>query len=61
MAVPTSTAFAPASISSTAWSPVDRAHESRGPTGFGVRLLLATGDRFFVYPTKLREYLAELG
>jgi hypothetical protein len=22
----------------------------------GVRLLLATGDRFFVYPTKLREY-----
>jgi hypothetical protein len=21
-----------------------------------VRLLLATGDRFFVYPTKLREY-----
>jgi DNA-binding response OmpR family regulator len=28
---------------------------SRGP---GVRLLLATGDRFFVYPTKLREYQA---
>lgn len=26
---------------------------SRGP---GVRLLLAAGDRFFVYPTKLREY-----
>jgi hypothetical protein len=25
----------------------------RGP---GTRLLLATGDRFFVYPTKLREY-----
>jgi DNA-binding NarL/FixJ family response regulator len=24
----------------------------------GVRLLLATGDRFFVYPTKLREYQA---
>jgi hypothetical protein len=22
------------------------------------RLLLATGDRFFVYPTKLREYQA---
>ena len=28
---------------------------ARGP---GVRLLLATGDRFFVYPTKLREYQA---
>lgn len=28
---------------------------SRGP---GVRLALATGDRFFVYPTKLREYQA---
>ena len=28
---------------------------SRGPN---VRLLLATGDRFFVYPTKLREYQA---
>jgi hypothetical protein len=28
---------------------------SRGP---GVRLLMATGDRFFVYPTKLREYQA---
>jgi len=27
----------------------------RGP---GTRLLLATGDRFFVYPTKLREYQA---
>jgi DNA-binding response OmpR family regulator len=27
----------------------------RGP---GVRLILATGDRFFVYPTKLREYQA---
>jgi hypothetical protein len=26
--------------------------------GAGVRLLLATGDRFFVYPTKLREYQA---
>ena len=26
--------------------------------GLGVRLLLATGDRFFVYPTKLREYQA---
>jgi hypothetical protein len=26
--------------------------------GTGVRLLLATGDRFFVYPTKLREYQA---
>ena len=26
---------------------------SRGPRE---RLLLATGDRFFVYPTKLREY-----
>ena len=24
----------------------------------GVRLLLATADRFFVYPTKLREYQA---
>jgi hypothetical protein len=24
----------------------------------GVRLLLATSDRFFVYPTKLREYQA---
>jgi len=24
----------------------------------GVRMLLATGDRFFVYPTKLREYQA---
>jgi CheY-like chemotaxis protein len=28
---------------------------ARGP---GVRLLMATGDRFFVYPTKLREYQA---
>jgi len=28
---------------------------SRGP---GTRLLLATGDHFFVYPTKLREYQA---
>jgi DNA-binding response OmpR family regulator len=27
----------------------------RGP---GVRMILATGDRFFVYPTKLREYQA---
>jgi leucyl aminopeptidase len=27
-------------IASTAWSPGDRPHESRGPTGFGVRLLL---------------------
>ena len=27
----------------------------RGPN---VKLLLATGDRFFVYPTKLREYQA---
>ena len=26
--------------------------------GAGVRLLMATGDRFFVYPTKLREYQA---
>ncbi|MEX2155421.1 MAG: response regulator [Gemmatimonadales bacterium] len=26
--------------------------------GLGVRLLVATGDRFFVYPTKLREYQA---
>jgi hypothetical protein len=26
--------------------------------GLGVRLLLATEDRFFVYPTKLREYQA---
>src|SRR5438876_11222028 len=26
--------------------------------GLGVRLLLATTDRFFVYPTKLREYQA---
>ena len=28
------------------------------PHGLGVRLLLAAGDRFFVYPTKLREYQA---
>ncbi|HXF96871.1 MAG TPA: bifunctional response regulator/alkaline phosphatase family protein [Gemmatimonadales bacterium] len=28
------------------------------PLGLGVRLLLATEDRFFVYPTKLREYQA---
>src|SRR6185503_7494567 len=27
-------------IASTAWAPVDRPHEGRGPTGFGVRLLL---------------------
>jgi leucyl aminopeptidase len=27
-------------IASTAWSPQDRPHEPRGPTGFGVRLLL---------------------
>jgi len=27
-------------IASTAWSPADRPHEPRGPTGFGVRLLL---------------------
>lgn len=27
-------------IASTAWSPVERPHEGRGPTGFGVRLLL---------------------
>ncbi|HET9327130.1 MAG TPA: leucyl aminopeptidase [Candidatus Eisenbacteria bacterium] len=27
-------------IASTAWSPVVRPHEGRGPTGFGVRLLL---------------------
>jgi leucyl aminopeptidase len=27
-------------IASTAWSPVDRPHEPKGPTGFGVRLLL---------------------
>ncbi len=27
-------------IASTAWSPIDRPHEGRGPTGFGVRLLL---------------------
>ena len=27
-------------IASTAWSPTDRPHERRGPTGFGVRLLL---------------------
>ncbi|HEV8266336.1 MAG TPA: response regulator [Gemmatimonadales bacterium] len=26
--------------------------------GLGVRMLVATGDRFFVYPTKLREYQA---
>jgi len=26
--------------------------------GLGVRMLLATTDRFFVYPTKLREYQA---
>ena len=28
------------------------------PRAVGTRLLLATGDRFFVYPTKLREYQA---
>ena len=28
------------------------------PMNLGVRLLVATGDRFFVYPTKLREYQA---
>lgn len=28
------------------------------PRGSGTRLLVATGDRFFVYPTKLREYQA---
>jgi DNA-binding response OmpR family regulator len=28
------------------------------PRSTGTRLLLATGDRFFVYPTKLREYQA---
>lgn len=28
------------------------------PRGPGTRLLLASGDRFFVYPTKLREYQA---
>ncbi len=28
------------------------------PRGSGTRLLIATGDRFFVYPTKLREYQA---
>ena len=27
-------------IASTAWSPVERPHEPRGPTGFGVRLVL---------------------
>ncbi len=27
-------------IASTGWSPVERPHEPRGPTGFGVRLLL---------------------
>ena len=27
-------------IASTAWSPADRPHEARGPTGFGARLLL---------------------
>jgi len=27
-------------IASTAWAPVERAHEGRGPTGVGVRLLL---------------------
>jgi leucyl aminopeptidase len=27
-------------IASTAWTPADRPHETRGPTGFGVRLLL---------------------
>jgi leucyl aminopeptidase len=27
-------------IAGTAWSPSDRPHEPRGPTGFGVRLLL---------------------
>ncbi len=28
------------------------------PRGPGTRMLLASGDRFFVYPTKLREYQA---
>jgi DNA-binding response OmpR family regulator len=28
------------------------------PMGLGVKMLLATPDRFFVYPTKLREYQA---
>jgi leucyl aminopeptidase len=27
-------------IASTAWAPSERPHEGRGPTGFGVRLLL---------------------
>ena len=27
-------------IASTAWTPIERPHEPRGPTGFGVRLLL---------------------
>ena len=27
-------------VASTAWAPADRPHESRGPTGYGVRLLL---------------------
>jgi leucyl aminopeptidase len=33
-------AWAHLDIASTAWSPADRPHEPRGPTGFGVRLML---------------------
>ncbi|MEO8032010.1 MAG: response regulator [Gemmatimonadota bacterium] len=36
----------------------DMAEIGMPPAAPGVRLLVATGDRFFVYPTKLREYQA---
>jgi hypothetical protein len=36
----------------------DMAEVGMPPAAPGVRLLVATGDRFFVYPTKLREYQA---
>ena len=39
-------------IASTAWSPVDRPHEPRGPTGFGVRLLLEWISRRAADPGK---------
>ena len=39
------------------WSRTSKASGSRREAP-GTRLLLATGDRFFVYPTKLREYQA---
>ena len=37
-------------IASTAWSPVERPHEGRGPTGFGVRLLLEWLSAFRTAP-----------